>query len=129
MYVYPGVDWPPGTGGAPNYNQCWEGLKGLVDDCSRPSDDDNKANVKAGGKRSVGPFTYRIEPLFQRFDYNKPKAGLCYCKRETKGFPHLDCHVWGRGWGADNDNGVGLGDNFKGCMDVSFFFSFFLFLQ
>ena len=81
----------------------------LVDDCFRPTEDDNKHNMKAGGTRRVGVYTYRIEPLFQRYDYNSPKAGKCDCENLWKGGPHMDCVIWGRGWGEGD--GKRLRDN------------------
>ncbi|MBE3046857.1 hypothetical protein IMZ48_30880 [Candidatus Bathyarchaeota archaeon] len=77
----------------------------------------NPSNLKAGGSRRAGIFTYRIEPTYEQyFDYKHVVVGKCWCVQE---FAHIDCHMLGRGW-AYGDDGVGLGDNAArgGCQTV-----------
>ena len=74
--------------------------------------------MKAGGTRYAGAFAYRIEPIFQRVDYNEPKKAKCRCDKLGKGGPHIDCYIWGRGL-ANGDGGQGLKDNAMGCGKVS----------
>ena len=116
--LYSGVEWPPGSKERVTENSCKHGLKKLVHNCSRPTKDDNKHNVKAGGtyKPPGGVFTYKIQPRKERFDYNDPWYGQCDCRDQREKGPHLDCTIEGRGWlGVSGDNGDGFKDNVIGC--------------
>ena len=75
--------------------------------------------IKAGGSRRVGAFTYRFEPIYKRYDYNKPIDADCRCdKKDEKGM-HSDCYIWGRGW-ASGDKGERLLHHLtKQVMEVS----------
>ena len=91
----------------------------VVDNCSVPNKDYdyNPSNVKAGGSRRVGVFTYRIEPVKEQpYDYNNIVMGKCRCDMLNW---HIDCYMWGRGW-ARGDKGRGLRDNavYGGCQTV-----------
>lgn len=87
----------------------------LVDNCSRPGPNENEFSVKAGGTRRVGDFTYRIEPVQQRYDYTQPLWWKCVC--HNKGWRD-ECRVEGRGW-ATGDNGNRIRDNSQGCSPVT----------
>lgn len=90
----------------------------LVDNCNIPNKDDdyNPSNVKAGGSRRAGIFTYRIEPVEEQpYNHKKIVMGYCWCVTQ---FLHLDYHMRGRGW-ARGDKGRGLRDNaVYGCGTV-----------
>lgn len=90
----------------------------LVDDCNPPTDGSNKQNLKIGDtyRSSGSAFTYKIQPTVDRGNYHSPIDGECYCTYETKGGPHLDCDMFGRGWwGTAHDKGDGLKDSVEGC--------------
>ena len=116
-----GIDWDPGHNDRnPGTDDCLKELTKLTDNCSVPNEDNNhnKANVKAGGSRRVGIFTYRIDPIWKRYDYSRPLAAECRTDRKMKGGVHQDVFMWGRGW-ASGDNGKGFHNNAKGCREVS----------
>lgn len=106
-----GIDFPPGHGGKPNYDDCVKELMRLVDDCNLPDPKENPSNLKAGGYSTVSAFTYRIEPKKKRHDHMETFVGGCHCKYVV--FEN-QCEVWGHGW-ASNDHGQGIKDNLRNC--------------
>ena len=81
----------------PNKDDCLEELMRLVDNCNIPNKDDdyNPSNVKAGGSRRVGIFTYRIEPVEEQpYNHKNIVMGRCWCYTiPASGLPYAGSRV------------------------------------
>lgn len=103
------------SGSKPDHDDCKKELMNIVNDCSIPAGDDNKENVKAGGKLYRGETRYGIIPVVQRHDYNKPKAAVCVCNGHSWG---IRCNFKGRGWSTNDRAGKLEHEIIEGCNEV-----------
>ncbi|WEW61178.1 hypothetical protein PRK78_006668 [Emydomyces testavorans] len=103
------TDWKPGLDFTPNSKDCERYLIDMALDGCDGNDGNNPMNWKGGGSVSVGPVTYRIDPIAMRQPAPKQPAGVCvpiWSKR-----PYL-FRVWGNGW-LNSDSGRELEKKLK----------------
>ncbi|EEP80032.1 predicted protein [Uncinocarpus reesii 1704] len=98
------IDWAPKLDFKPTLKDCERNLIDRALDGCDGNDPNNPMNWKGGGRVTVGPVTYRIDPRTKRHPAPKKVLGTAYPRWNEREFLF---RVWGRGW-LNSDFGVAL---------------------